>query len=88
MRATTGTHKDLRIIFIPIVEFLSDSDSLTHPLGVSTTPWPKKAGSRRLTDSTSRSVGDSPTQQVGESIFDYKYLRDFDAKIGTDRKVV
>jgi|688.fasta_scaffold2529728_1 hypothetical protein len=30
----------------------------------------------------------SPTQQVGESIFDYKYPRDFDAEIGTARKLV
>ncbi len=26
---------------------------------------------------------DSPTRQVGESFFDYKYLREFEAKIGT-----
>jgi hypothetical protein len=31
---------------------------------------------------------DSPTQQVGESFFDYEYLRKFEAKIGTARNVV
>ncbi len=34
------------------------------------------------------SLEDSPTRQVGESFFDYEYLREFEAKIGTDRKVV
>ncbi len=44
-------------------------------------------------------VGDSPTQRYGESatphivdsgesIFDYEYLREFEAKIGTARKVL
>jgi hypothetical protein len=31
---------------------------------------------------------DSPTGRVGESFFDYEYLREFEAKIGTARKVV
>jgi hypothetical protein len=31
---------------------------------------------------------DSPTRQVGESFFDYEYLREFEAKIGTARNVV
>ncbi len=31
---------------------------------------------------------DSPTRRVGESFFDYEYLREFEAKIGTARKVV
>jgi hypothetical protein len=31
---------------------------------------------------------DSPTRRVGESIFDYEYLREFEVKIGTARNVV
>jgi hypothetical protein len=31
---------------------------------------------------------DSPTRRVGESFFDYQYLCEFEAKIGTARKVV
>jgi hypothetical protein len=31
---------------------------------------------------------DSPTRRVGESSFDYEYLRKFEAKIGTARNVV
>jgi hypothetical protein len=31
---------------------------------------------------------DSPTRRVGESFFDYEYLREFEAKIGTARNVV
>jgi len=34
------------------------------------------------------SKADSPTHRVGESFFDYEYLREFEAKIGTVRKVV
>ncbi len=33
-------------------------------------------------------VVDSPTRRVGESFFDYEYLREFEAKIGSARKVV
>jgi hypothetical protein len=33
------------------------------------------------------SKADSPTRRVGESFLDYKYLREFKAKIGTARKV-
>jgi hypothetical protein len=29
-----------------------------------------------------------PTPRVGESFFDYEYLREFEAKIGTARMVV
>jgi len=36
----------------------------------------------------SRGVKDSPTHRVGESFFDYEYLREFEAKSGTARKVV
>ncbi len=31
---------------------------------------------------------DSPTRRVGESFSDYEYLREFEGKIGTARKVV
>ncbi len=44
-----------------------------------------ESGSRRLPDSP---VSDSPTRWVGVSFFDHEYLREFEAKIGTARKVV
>ncbi len=54
--------------------------------------------SQKFPDSPSQRVSDSPTRQVGESstsrrwveelFFDYEYLREFEAKIGTARKVV
>jgi hypothetical protein len=31
---------------------------------------------------------DSPTRRVGESFFDYEYLREYEAQIGTARNVV
>jgi hypothetical protein len=31
---------------------------------------------------------ESPTRRVGESFFDYEYIREFEAKIETARKVV
>jgi hypothetical protein len=31
---------------------------------------------------------DSPIHRYGESFFEYEYLREFEAKIGTARKVV
>ncbi len=31
---------------------------------------------------------DSPTHQYGELFFEYEYLREFEAKIGTSRNVV
>jgi hypothetical protein len=31
---------------------------------------------------------DSPTRRVGESFFEHKYLREFEAKIGMARNVV
>ncbi len=31
---------------------------------------------------------DSPTHWYGESFFEYEYLREFEAKIGTARNVV
>ncbi len=33
-------------------------------------------------------IVDSPTRRVGESFFDYKYLREYEAQIGTARNVV
>ncbi len=44
--------------------------------------------SQRLPDSPSRRVADSQTQWVGESFFDDEYLREFEAKSGTARKVM
>jgi hypothetical protein len=57
------------------------------------------AGSRRLRVSVMQGVVDSPTQRYGEmatprigdsgvSFFEYEYLREFEAKIGTARKLV
>ncbi len=31
---------------------------------------------------------DSPTRRVGESFFDYEYLREYEAQIGTARNLV
>jgi hypothetical protein len=42
----------------------------------------------RLPDSASQGVADTSTRRVGESFFDYEYLREFKVKIGTARKVV
>ncbi len=39
-------------------------------------------------NSISIRVSDSPTNRVGESFFDYEYLREFEAKIGMVRNVV
>jgi hypothetical protein len=41
-----------------------------------------------LPDSSSQGVDDSLARQVRESFFDYEYLCEFEAKIGTARKVV
>ena len=43
---------------------------------------------RRVGESSTPRLADSPTQRVGESFFDYEYLREFEAKSGTARKVV
>jgi hypothetical protein len=53
----------------------SKADSLTHQVGESPT----------FTESESL---DSPTHRVGESFFNYEYLRELEANIGTARKVV
>ncbi len=37
---------------------------------------------------TPGSLVDSSTHRYGESIFEYEYLREFEAKIGTASKVV
>jgi hypothetical protein len=34
------------------------------------------------------SFADSPTRRVGESFFNYEYLREYEAEIGTARNVV
>jgi len=47
----------------------------------------KKLFNSRLPDSPIRGVDDSPTHQVGESIFNYEYLHEFEAKIETARKL-
>ncbi len=41
----------------------------------------------RLTMATPR-LAESESRRVGESFFDYEYLREFEAKSGTARKVV
>ena len=40
----------------------------------------RKKFNSRLPDSSIRGVGDSPTHQVGESIFDYEYLHEFETQ--------
>jgi hypothetical protein len=52
------------------------------------TPRLAESESQRLPDLPSRRVANSPTRRVGESFFDYEYLREFEAKSGTARKVV
>ena len=37
---------------------------------------------------TPGNLADSPTHRYGESLIEYEYLREFEAKIGTVRKVV
>ena len=66
----------------------SKADSPTRRVGESSTPPLAESESQRLPDSPSRRVADSPTRRVGESFFDYEYLREFEAKSGTARKVV
>jgi hypothetical protein len=65
------------------------SDSPSFLLNIQK-PTPRLAASvsHRLPDSPSRRVADSPNRRVGESFFDYEYLREFEAKIGTAQKVV
>ncbi len=77
----------------------SIADSLIRQVEESATPRLGELDNRRLLDSTSRRVGDSsdstsrgvadsPTRRIGESFFDYEYLREFEAKNGTARNVV
>ncbi len=44
-----------------------------------------ESGSRRLTESENQRLPDSESRRVGESFFDYEYLREFESKIGTAR---
>jgi hypothetical protein len=75
------------------------ANSAYQQCGESPTPRISDAGSRQLPDSTIRGVGDSPYHRYGESVtprigdsresfFKYEYLHEFEAKIGTARKVV
>jgi hypothetical protein len=57
----------------------SKADSPTRRLGESSTP--------RLAESESQRLPDSPSRRVGESFFDYEYLREFEAKSRTARKI-
>ncbi len=67
----------------------SNSDSLTRRVGELATPWLAELGSRQLSGSPSFLLNiQKPTLRVRESFFDYEYLREFEAKIGTARKVV
>jgi hypothetical protein len=68
--------------------FLLNIQKPTPRLGESSIPRLAESESRRLPDSPSQRVADSPTQRIGESFFDYEYFREFEAKIGTARKVV
>jgi hypothetical protein len=48
-----------------------------------------ESGSRRLSEfSFKHSKAESATPRRGESFFDYEYLREIEAKIGTAGKVV
>ena len=71
--------------FLPLVMALLQG---TKNLFKLPTPRLANTGSRRLPDSPMRGVVDSPTHRYGESIFDYEYLHEFEAKIETARKLV
>ncbi len=43
---------------------------------------------QRHPDSASRRLSDSASRGVGESFFDYDYLREYEAQIGTAQNVV
>jgi hypothetical protein len=77
---------------LPDSPSLGVDDSLTRQVGELATPRLAESGSRRISDSPSfsfkHSKADSPTRRVGESFFDYEYLREFEAKSGTAQKVV
>jgi hypothetical protein len=60
-------------------------DSPARQVRESATPRLAELENRRLSDSR---LSDSATFRLAESIFDYEYLREFKAKIGTARKVV
>ncbi len=65
-----------------------DSDSPTHYGNSPTRRVFFLTFKSRLSDSASHGVVDSLTCRVGESFFDYEYLRKFEAKSGTAQKVV
>ena len=69
-----GPHRSLTLPFEPFRFWLRIRGDIRNR---KTTPRLGKSG-----------VGDSPTRRVGETSFDYEYLRKFEAKIGTARKVV
>ncbi len=64
------------------------ADSACQWCGESSTPRMVESESRQLRVSLIRRVADSPYRWVGESIFEYEYLREFEAKLGTARNVV
>ncbi len=63
-------------------------DSAYQWCGESSTPHIVESECRRLCVSLIRRVADSPYHWVGESFFEYEYLRECEAKIGTARNVV
>ncbi len=75
MPATTGTHKDLRLLFFLLYCRLSDSPH--RWVGESPTLRIGESGSRRLPVSASRGVADSPYRRVGESLLIYNKLQNF-----------
>ncbi len=64
------------------------ADSVCQWCGESSTPRIVESESRWLRISLIRRVADSPYRWVGESFFEYEYLREFEDKIGTARNVV
>ncbi len=81
--ATTGTQRSKDIFSYPRI--LSDIDSPTRRVGELPTPRFAESGSRRLIErrdiSLKKSLADSPNRGVGESFFDYEYLREFEASL-------
>jgi hypothetical protein len=69
-------------------------DSPTQRYAESDSPyrWYAESATLRIIDTESfilkNSIADSPYRWCGESIFEYEYLSEFEAKIGTARKVV
>ncbi len=63
-------------------------DSAYQWCGESSAPRIVESESRWLSVSLTRRVADSPYRWDGESFFEYEYLREFEAKIGTARNLV